>query len=113
MATTVSAAAVSAMRRSERRVCMGGPRGGGQLGAANIARRPASRKRELSGFQRRPALAAPRFGELSRDPAIKYSVVAAAVLLETQGRALERVENVAEVELSDGRDRLVAHCWRG
>src|SRR5437762_6705352 len=77
-------------------------------------------RRESSSFHRalshlwfRHALASTCFGELSRDPAIERSVVATSLLIQTEGGALERVKDVAEVELSDVGDGLVAHGVRG
>ena len=56
------------------------------------------RKRDLSCLLlRRRALSSARLGELSRNAAIEGGILAAAFLLETQGRPFDRVENVAKV----------------
>src|SRR2546423_8965203 len=76
-------------------------------------RESSSFHRALSHLRFRHALASTCFGELSRDPAIERSVLATSLLIQTEGGALERVKDVAEVELSDVGDGLVAHGVRG
>src|SRR3954454_17802169 len=89
-----------------------GTSGGSPTGAANIARRALSRKRELSRFHLSPALAAARFRELSGDASIERGIVASIVFLSAQRRALERAEGVTEIKLRDARDPLVTHGVR-
>src|SRR5690348_18230108 len=66
----------------------------------------------LACFLFQGPLAAPRLRQLSRDAAIEPGILSAAFLLQAQRRALQRIENVAEIQLRDARDRLVRHCGR-
>src|SRR5690348_8356660 len=91
-----------------------GPREESVAGGANIAPRSQPRKTQLPlGVRRGAALASARLGELPGDATIESGIVAAPFLFQAQRRPLERVENVAEVQLRDLGDRLVAHDVRG
>ena len=48
-----------------------------------------------------------RLGQLAADCTIVLRVARLALLLERQGGKLDRIENVAEIQLGYGRDRIV------
>src|SRR3954464_1455869 len=87
-----------------------GTSGGSPTGAANIARRALSRKRELSRFHLSPALAAARFRELSGDAPIERGIVAPIVFLEAQPRA--RARRGCYRDKAERRTRPSRHSWR-
>lgn len=51
-------------------------------------------------------LPAARLGELASNPPVEGGISAFALILQRDGRELERVKDVAEVELRESRDSL-------